>query len=185
MILLLYAHPYPHRSRACAALLSAIEDLPEVTVRSLYELYPDFDVDPEAEQAALLGADAVVWMHPLYWYTAPALMKQWFERVLVRGFAYGDEGSRVAGKPVLWVATTGGNEEAFSPQGRHRHGFAEFEPVMAQTARYCGFAWQEPFILYGAHQVPDAALVEAGQSLRARLEALQQASAASPRSVPA
>jgi putative NADPH-quinone reductase len=185
MILLVYAHPYPHRSRACAAMLSAIEDLPEVTVRSLYELYPDFDVDAEAEQAALLEADAIVWMHPIYWYTAPALMKQWFEKVLVSGFAYGEGGSRLAGKPVLWVATTGGDEAAFSAEGRHHHAFADFVPVMAETALYCGLAWQEPFVLQGAHQVPDAALLEAGQSLRARLQALQAASGAPTRPVAA
>ena len=75
MILLLYAHPYPSRSRAGAALLSALEGLQGLEVRTLYELYPDFDVDADAEQAVLLRADAIVWMHPLYWYSTPALMQ--------------------------------------------------------------------------------------------------------------
>ena len=172
MILVLYAHPYPHRSRACAALLSALEGLPGLQVRSLYDLYPDFDIDAEGEQAALVASRAVVWMHPLYWYTAPALMKHWFEKVLVRGFAYGEAGSRVAGKPVLWVATTGGDEAAFSAEGRHHRAFAEFVPVVEGTARYCGLDWQAPFIVHGAHQVPDAALVQAGEALRRRVEAL-------------
>ena len=172
MILLVYAHPYPSRSRACAALLSALEDVPGIEMRTLYQLYPDFDVDADAEQAALLRADAVVWMHPMYWYSAPALMQQWFEKVMVHGFAYGEGGSRVKDKPVLWVTTTGGDEGAFSPQGRHHHDFAAFIPAMEQTARYCGLAWQEPFMLHGAHEVSDGRLVEAGAALRARIEAL-------------
>jgi len=180
MILLLYAHPYPHRSRAGAALLSAIEGLPGLQVRSLYELYPDFDIDTEAEQAALAAADAVVWMHPIYWYTVPALMKHWFEKVLVRGFAYGPGGSRVAGKPVLWVATTGGDEAAFSVEGRHHHDFSDFVPVVEETARYCGMDWQPPFILNGAHMVPDATLLAAGNALRQRLEAFVPAAVAVP-----
>lgn len=172
MILLLYAHPYPSRSRACAALLSALEGLPGLETRTLYALYPDFDIDAEAEQAALLRADAVVWMHPMYWYSAPALLQQWFEKVLVRGIAYGEGGSRVAGKPVLWVTTTGGDESAFSSEGRHHHDFSAFVPAMEQTARYCGFDWREPFMLNGAHLVPDERLLEAGAALRARIAAL-------------
>ena len=172
MILLLYAHPYPHRSRACAALLSALEGVPGLEVRSLYDLYPDFDVDTETEQAAIESAEALVWMHPIYWYTVPGLMKHWFEKVLVRGFAYGEGGNRLVGKRVLWVATTGGDEEAFSVEGRHHHAFADFVPVVEQTARYCGMDWQPPFILNGAHVVPDATLLEAGQRLRQRIEAL-------------
>ena len=172
MILLLYAHPYPNRSRACAALLSALEDLPGLETRSLYELYPDFDIDLEAEQDALLRAQAVVWLHPFYWYSAPALMHHWLEKVMVHDFAYGSKGSRLAGKPLLWATTTGGDENAFSAEGRHHHEFAAFIPAMEQTARYCGFAWQEPFMLHGAHLVPDAALVAAGAALRARIAAL-------------
>jgi glutathione-regulated potassium-efflux system ancillary protein KefF len=172
MILLLYAHPYPSRSRACAALLSALEGLDGLEVRTLYDLYPDFDVDPEAEQAALLRAQAVVWMHPMYWYAAPALMQRWLEKVMVQGFAYGEAGSRIKGKPLLWVTTTGGDESAFSPLGRHHHDFAAFVPMMEQTARYCGMDWREPFMLHGAHLVPDQRLLEAGATLRARLEAL-------------
>ena len=180
MILLLYAHPYPHRSRACAALLSALEGLPGLEVRSLYELYPDFDVDPEAEQAALVRARSVVWMHPIYWYTVPALMKHWFEKVLIRGFAYGEGIQRLAGKPVTWVATTGGDEAAFSVEGRHHHAFADFVPVVEETARYCGMDWQPPFILNGAHLVPAETLLEAGAALRRRLEAFATPAEASP-----
>ena len=98
MILVILAHPYPRRSRACAALVEAIRDLPGLEVRSLYDLYPDFDVDRAAEQAALERARLVVWLHPLFWYTVPALMKHWLDEVLVRGFAYGPGGTALAGK---------------------------------------------------------------------------------------
>ncbi|HET7729841.1 MAG TPA: NAD(P)H-dependent oxidoreductase [Usitatibacter sp.] len=177
MILVVYAHPYPGRSRACAALLAALAGVPGLERRSLYELYPDFDVDIDAEQAALLRADAIVWLHPMYWYSAPALMHHWLEKVMVQGFAYGGGGSRIAGKPVLWATTTGGDASAFSPEGRHHHEFAEFVPAIEQTARYCGLEWREPFMLHGAHLVADAALAQAGEALRARIAALVPAAA--------
>jgi glutathione-regulated potassium-efflux system ancillary protein KefF len=170
MILVVLAHPYPRRSRACAALLEAIRDLPALEVRSLYDLYPDFDVDRPAEQAALERARLVVWLHPVFWYTVPALMKHWFEEVLVRGFAYGPGGDALKGKDVLWATTTGGDDAAYSAAGRHRHPFEAFAPVVEQTARYCGMHWLEPHVVLGAHEVSAEALAASGRELRARLE---------------
>ena len=81
MILVIYAHPYPQHSRAGKAMLEAVRDLPDLEVRSLYDLYTDFDIDIAAEQAALKRAELVVWLHPVYWYSVPALLKHWFEPV--------------------------------------------------------------------------------------------------------
>jgi glutathione-regulated potassium-efflux system ancillary protein KefF len=170
VIAVVYAHPYPMHSRACRVLLGAIESLPGVSVRSLYDRYPDFDIDAAAEQAALAEARLVVWMHPLYWYTAPALMKLWFEQVLVKGWAYGEDGDALAGKDCLWVTTTGGDEIAFSPEGRHGHRIDAFAPVVEQTARFCGMNWLEPFVVHGAHIISDAALHEAAERLRQRVQ---------------
>jgi glutathione-regulated potassium-efflux system ancillary protein KefF len=175
VILVVLAHPYPRRSRACAALVEAVRDIPDLEVRSLYDLYPDFDVDRAAEQAALRRARLVVWLHPIFWYTVPALMKHWFDDVLVRGFAYGPGGSALAGKDLLWAVTTGGDEDSYGESGRHRHSFDTFTPVVEQTARYCGMNWLAPFVVHGAHEVAAQSLGESGRALRARIEAWRAA----------
>src|SRR5262245_51490007 len=112
MALLVYAHPYPLRSRANRALLAALEGLPQLEVRSLYDLYPDFGIDIGTEQRALLRAELVIWQHPMYWYSVPGLLKHWFDKVLARGWAYGEGGTALRGKTCLWVTTTGGDEHA-------------------------------------------------------------------------
>jgi glutathione-regulated potassium-efflux system ancillary protein KefF len=178
VILVILAHPYPSRSRACAALVEAVRNMWDLEVRSLYDLYPDFDVDRAAEQAALERAGLVVWLHPVFWYTVPALMKHWMDDVLTRGFAYGHEGDKLKGKDLLWVPTTGGDDAAYSGAGRHRHAFSAFTPGIEQTARYCGMNWLEPFVLHGAHEIPDEALRDAGLKLRARLEDWREKSGA-------
>ncbi len=170
MILVIHAHPYPSRSRACRTLIESIRNVPALEMRSLYELYPDFDIDIDAEQAALARAALVVWLHPLYWYTVPGLMKHWLDEVLVGGWAHGPGGEALKGKDCLWVTTTGGDEPAYSPQGRHGHPFADFTPVVEQTARYCGMNWLPPFVVNGAHVVSQADLLEAGDRLRGLLE---------------
>ena len=170
MILVIYAHPYPAHSRACAALLGAIRGRPDVDVRSLYDLYPDFDIDGAAEREALERARLVVWLHPMYWYSVPALLKHWFDLVLIKGWAHGDGARALAGQDCLWVTTTGGGEDAFTAAGRHRHPFEAFEPPMRQTAQYCGMNWLAPIAVRGSHEVAADALREAGAGLNARLD---------------
>ena len=84
MLLLIFAHPYPDRSRANQALLEGVRGMKELELRSLYELYPGFDIDVPAEQAALSRAKIVIWQHPTYWYAPPGLLKHWFDKVLLR-----------------------------------------------------------------------------------------------------
>ncbi len=169
MILIIHAHPYPQRSRAGRALLDAVRDLAHVEVHSLYDLYPDFDIDVAAEQAALLRADLVVWLHPLYWYSVPALLKHWFEVVLVHGLAYGKGGDALRGKHCLWVTTTGGQESSFSPSGMHQLPFAQVEAPIRQTARFSGMLWETPIVLHGAHVISAEALAAAAMAFRQRL----------------
>jgi glutathione-regulated potassium-efflux system ancillary protein KefF len=171
MIVVIYAHPYPGHSRACAALVEAIAAIENLEVRSLYSLYPDFDVDPAEERSRLEGAKLVVWLHPLYWYSVPALMKQWLDQVLVRGWAYGEGGTALAGKDCLWVTTTGGDAGAYTAEGRHGREFADFVPALERTAKYCSMRWLEPFVVHGAHLVSDEELKAAAEALRGRIEA--------------
>ena len=167
MILVIHSHPYPRRSRGGAALLAGIGGVPGLEVRSLYELYPDFDVDAAAEQAALRRADAVVWLNPFYWYTTPALMQLWMEKVLVSGFAHSEGGTALAGKPCLWAVTTGGGE--YSVGGAHDHAFEAFAPAVEMTARYCGMRWLEPFVLHDPDHLDDETLRRRAAELRERL----------------
>ncbi len=169
MILIVSAHPYPHHSRANRAVLDAVGDLANVEVRSLHDLYPDFDIDVEQEQAALTKAQLVVWLHPIYWYSVPAMLKHWFDVVLARGWAYGSGGTALAGKHCLWVSTTGGTEETYTPEGVHQRPFEDFVAPIEQTARFCGMQWLEPISLHGAHVVTEAELAAGANLVKQRL----------------
>ena len=172
MAFLVFAHPYPDRSRANQRLLDAVADLEGLEVRSLYDAYPTFDIDVPAEQASLTRASVIVWQHPIYWYTAPGLLKHWFDKVLLRGWAYGDGGTALAGKRCLWVTTSGGDDDAYRPEGMHARPFADYVPVVEQTARFCGMRWEEPLVVKGAHRVSEGALDELARTYRERLAAL-------------
>lgn len=180
MIRLVYAHPYPDRSRGNRALLRAVSDLPGVEVCALYDLYPDFAIDVEREQAALSAASAVVLQHPLYWYSVPGLLKHFFDKVLTRGYAYGNGGRALAGKPCLWVATTGGDTAAYAEGALHARPFADYVPPIEQTARFCGMLWQAPIIVHGVHQLSPAELAARCEDYRARLTVLLEREGGTP-----
>jgi glutathione-regulated potassium-efflux system ancillary protein KefF len=169
-VALIYAHPYPNRSRAGRALLSAVSNLDGVSVRSLYERYPDFSIDVEAEQRTLTNADLIVWQHPVFWYGPPPLLSLWFEKVLARGWAYGHGGDALRGKACLWVPTTGGDIDAYREGGMHGHPFEQFVPPIEQTARFCGMSWESPVILHGSHHATDDTLRERGREYRRKVQ---------------
>ncbi len=172
-IALIYAHPYAEQSLANRELLAAIGDLPFVTQRSLYDLYPDFDIDVDAEQRALAEADLIVLQHPVYWYSTPALLKLWIDDVLALGWAYGEGGTALVGKSMQWVVTTGGDFRAYAPDGPHGHPFEVFVAPLRQTARFCGMHWLEPLIVHDAHADREH-VAEAGQRYRERLLAFRK-----------
>jgi glutathione-regulated potassium-efflux system ancillary protein KefF len=180
MICLLFAHPYPDRSRANRELLAAVSGLDGLELRRLYDLYPDFDIDVEAEQAALVHAHALVFQHPLYWYSVPGLLKHWFDKVLVRGFAYGPGGRALHGKRCLWVTTTGGERESYSENGVHARPFSDYVPVVEQTVRFCGMVWEPPLILHGAHRVSAQELADHAALYRTRVTALLREASETP-----
>lgn len=160
VIALVYAHPHPARSRANRVLVDAARAAPNITVRSLYDTYPDFDIDVAAERRLLVESELIVWQHPLMWYSAPALLKLWFDTVLTHGWAYGEGGTALVGKSCLWVTTTGAPPAGYTSAGIHQHAFAAFVPVIEMTARYCGMHWLTPIVVHGAHLIDDATLRE-------------------------
>jgi glutathione-regulated potassium-efflux system ancillary protein KefF len=174
MIDLVYAHPYPRRSRANAALIAAASDLPFVRVRALYELYPDFSIDVEAEQEALASSGVLGWQHPIFWYSVPPLLKLWIDKVLAIGFAYGEGGDKLRGKTCQWAVTTGGDHAAYGPEGLHNHPFPTFIPPLAQTARFCGMEFPPPFIVHDAQRLSEEALAGTAARYRERLTQLEE-----------
>jgi glutathione-regulated potassium-efflux system ancillary protein KefG len=73
-ILIEFAHPAFQKSRINSQLVAAPKNMPGVTFNNLYENYPDFFIDVKKEQQLLLNHDIIIWHHPFYWYSSPALL---------------------------------------------------------------------------------------------------------------
>lgn len=155
---ILAAHPNWAESRVNRRLVAAAGEVPGVQVRDLYASYPDYDIDVTAEQSLAAGAAVIVLLHPIQWYSMPALMKLWLDEVLAYGWAYGPGGNALQGKDLWLVATTGGTEGSYHPQSYNRYFFDAFLPPYEQTAALCGMRFLPPLLLHGAHRASEEAV---------------------------
>jgi NAD(P)H dehydrogenase (quinone) len=112
-----------------------------------------------AEQDKLRRADLLVLLFPMWWHGMPAILKGWFDRVFVNGFAfglkdgaglprkYGDGG--LAGRRMLAVVSAGDRGESFDPRGLNGDLEELFFPLLHGTAWYTGMAPLRPHLVSG------------------------------------
>lgn len=109
--------------------------------------------DIAAEIEKLKRADLVIFNFPLFWFSVPAMMKGWFDRVLVSGLCYGgmrfyDQGG-LKGKKALVALTLGGREHMFGPDAIHGELVdGMLRPILRGTLAYTGMTVLPPFIGY-------------------------------------
>ncbi|MET7458128.1 NAD(P)H-dependent oxidoreductase [Streptomyces sp. NPDC005574] len=150
-VLVVVGHPDLSRSRANAALVDAVRDLPHVTVHDLYAAYPDFEIDVEAEQALLAEHDVIVFQHPVFWYNTTPLFRLWQDRVLTIGWAFTMESTpeQLAGKRAVVAVTAGVNAEDYSPEGWVKATVESLLGSWEAILRLCQFDIQPMFKVHG------------------------------------
>ena len=171
-ILILFAHPLLEKSRVQNELLLQARSVNGVTVNDLYERYPEFDIDIEKEKKLLLANDIIIWQHPFYWYSAPALLKQWQDLVLEHGWAYGKKGTMLTGKKVFNVITSGGSSDAYQSGGYNKYPLHEYLRPFQRTAELCRMTYWPPFWVPGVHKMETQQIKEYGQQYKNLLLAL-------------
>jgi NAD(P)H dehydrogenase (quinone) len=140
--------------------------------------------DIAREQDKLRWADAVIFQFPLWWFSMPAILKGWVERVYAYGFAYGvgehsdthwgdryGEGS-LAGKRAMLVVTTGGWASHYSARGINGPIDDLLVPIQHGILYYPGFDVVPPFVIYRTGRMDDARFAQTREALGQRLDTL-------------
>jgi glutathione-regulated potassium-efflux system ancillary protein KefG len=157
-ILVIFAHPRLSTSVVQQAMLASINGLDDVTVHDLYAAYPDFLIDVRREQELLLAHDIIVFQHPFYWYSSPAIIKEWLDLVLENGWAYGMGGEQLAGKFLMTAISTGGSKEAYTASGHNRFDINTMLAPFNQTAHLCSMGWLKPFVIHSGRTLEPSQL---------------------------
>lgn len=151
--LVIVAHPDLETSTVNRHRMEELEKYPELfTVHRLYQKYPDGRIDIAAEQALVEQHGNLVLQFPVFWFSCPAFLKEWMDRVLAFGWAFGPqpEADKMRGRKVALGISAGIKCEEFGPGTRHAHTLEElmwpFEAMCRYVdAHYCGV-----HALYGA-----------------------------------
>ena len=172
-------HPRLDASRVNARLARAARDAGNsdnpVEVRDMYALYPDFHVDVAAEQAACEATDRIVLQFPMYWYSSPALLKQWQDDVLAYGWAYGPTGRALHGKEVALAVSPGAPVSSYDRSGDAHYGLHELLRPFQAMSNFIGTRFVTPFITAGTITLTDADLEKQAQAYPAWLTSEQPA----------
>lgn len=136
------------------------------------------------EQDKLRWADAVILQFPLWWFSMPAILKGWVERVYAYGFAYGvgehsdahwgdryGEGTLV-GKRAMLVVTAGGWTSHYAPRGVNGPIDDILFPIQHGILFYPGFDVLPPHVVYRADRIDEAGFQSACDALGRRLDDL-------------
>jgi glutathione-regulated potassium-efflux system ancillary protein KefG len=155
-ILVYYAHPGNKYSRVNCRLADIAAGLEGVSYVDLYAEYPRFDIDVNIEQKRLLEHDVIIFQHPVFWYSTPSLIKEWFDLVLEHGFAYGTDGNKLKDKVMMNAVTAAGSKEAYTDKGFQNYPLRDFFKPLEQTANLCGMKYAAPYVLYSSLQADEA-----------------------------
>ncbi|NIF60103.1 oxidoreductase [Enterobacter sp. Ap-916] len=172
-ILVLAAHRAPEESRINRAGVTALKSIAGVTVHELKREYPDHQIDVEREQALLVEHDAIVLMFPFWWYSSPAILKDWQDQVLTFGFAYGTNGTALHGKKLMVMTSTGGQAEAYRAEGANRYTVEELLLPFHAMANKTGMIWQAPALIQGANTITEVLIDEGVNGWLSRVQALK------------
>ncbi len=172
-IVILIFHPMLHKSRVNRVLIKAANELEGVNCRYMYDLYPDFQIDIQAEQEVLLQHDIIIWQHPFYWYSSPALLKEWLDLVLEHGFAFGKEGRALEGKSVMSAITAGARREVYGTQEKVRFSVRSLLEPFEQTANLCKMRYLPPFVSHGTYLLNEQQIGKAAEDYYHIVKALR------------
>ncbi len=164
-VLVIVAHPNLEQSRVNKTWMNRLAQEENITVHNLYAAYPDWNIDVEKEQALLLEHDRIVFQFPLYWYSTPALLKQWQDVVLTYGWAYGSEGNKLHGKEFVLAISTGGPEASYQAGGYNHYSMSEITRPLQAMANLTGMHFLPSFIVYGVRNLTDEQLQESAEQL--------------------
>jgi NAD(P)H dehydrogenase (quinone) len=134
-----------------------------------------FAPDIAAEIDKLKRCDMLILQFPLWWFSMPAIMKGWVDRVFANGFAYGGstgqffERGMMAGRRAMLVTTTGAPDVMFNPAGMCGAMEAALWPIHNGILRFVGFDVLPPFISHGVDILDREALGAVLEDYAARL----------------
>ncbi len=119
-----------------------------------------FAADVAAEQEKLFRADFLLFQFPLWWFSLPAILKGWVDRVFAAGLTYGAgnwySNGVFKGKRAMLSLTTSGSPSIYSPRGLNGDLDSILFPINHGILHFVGFDVLPPFVAWAvARSTPE------------------------------
>ncbi len=134
-----------------------------------------FSPDILAEIQKIKEADLLLVVAPMWWFSVPAILKGWFDRVLAMGVAWDGgqiyENGLLGGKQAMMIVNAGGPADYYAVEGKHKATATQIlHPINHGTLAFCGYNVHEPFVTYSTISASNEQREQALKDLRYRLE---------------
>ncbi|KOY75784.1 uncharacterized protein RZ71_02050 [Apilactobacillus kunkeei] len=154
--LVLVSHPEYDNSMTEAFLKQCQSDIENVDWVVLDNIQTDFSFDKEQEQQRLAQYDRILFQFPMYWYSAPALMKKYEDDVFTKNFiAYEQEGV-LKGKEMGIITTLGDPIKDYQVGGREGFSISELLKPYQAIAQRGQMKFLKPFVISQFAYMTDA-----------------------------
>ncbi len=136
-----------------------------------------FAPDIKGEIDKVQAAELILIVAPMWWFSVPAILKGWFDRVLAMGVTWDGgqiyERGLLRGKQAMLIISAGGPHEYYQPSGKHKATPNEIlHPINHGTLAFCGLDVHEPFVALNVLGIDNAARQEYLNQLQFRLQHL-------------
>lgn len=126
-----------------------------------------------AEIEKLKWADVLLLSFPIFWFSTPAILKGWIDRVLISGLCYGgkrfyDRGG-LKGKKAMIAVTLGGRPHMFGDSAVHGELETMLRHLLRGTLYYVGLDVLPPFFAFHVPYLTRSQRTEVLESYRIRL----------------
>lgn len=160
-ILVIATHPNIKDSKVNKVWIEALKKESNVTVRFLDKIYEENKtIDVEKEKIFLERTERVVFQFPFYWYSMPALMREYFDKVLEFGWAYGPNGDALKEKEFLVALSVGAPEYSYMGGSYNNFTITELLRPLEATANAVQMIYLPYFALFDVPRLSDEDIEE-------------------------
>lgn len=171
--LVIVTHPDLTTSVVNKRWVQELEKYPDqYVIHQLHRVYPDGQIDVDAEQKLVEQYDKIVFQFPFYWFSCPAFLKKWIDEVLLHGWAYGSKsGYKMSNKRIGLAMSVGVDEHEYQANEKYKYTMQELLRPFELTFDYIKADYRPFFAFYGLEYNATAEWVE--QSVPAYMDYLE------------
>lgn len=161
-VLVIVAHPNLAMSKVNKTWIKHLQRYPNVTIHHLYEEYAYRPINVYQEQQLLHQHDRIVFQFPLFWYSSPALLKQWQDEVL--SFIWSkNESLHLQEKELLLAVSIGAPKQAYHPDGFNQFTIDELMRPFQLMATSNQMIFLPIYAFYNANEASEKAIENSAQ----------------------